>query len=88
MSAPNSKSYPSSKPSADKGISKGNKKASYSNTSSKKCFKCQGYGHIASEYPNRKVVTLVEEDVEKDEENPEEPVYDEDVVYVDEGKCL
>ncbi|XP_017982330.1 PREDICTED: uncharacterized protein LOC108663252 [Theobroma cacao] len=29
----------------------------------KKCFKCQGFGHIASDCPNRKIISLVEEEV-------------------------
>ncbi|KAF7120950.1 hypothetical protein RHSIM_Rhsim13G0108600 [Rhododendron simsii] len=31
---------------------------SSSHTNSRKCFKCQGYGHIASYCPNRKIFTL------------------------------
>ena len=26
--------------------------------SNRRCFKCQGFGHIASDYPNPKVITL------------------------------
>lgn len=29
--------------------------------SPKKCFKCHGFGHIALECPNRKVITFIEE---------------------------
>jgi len=34
----------------------------------RRCFKCQGFGHIASDCPNRKVITLVEyQDLEQAE---------------------
>uniref|UniRef100_F6HAN2 Uncharacterized protein n=1 Tax=Vitis vinifera TaxID=29760 RepID=F6HAN2_VITVI len=29
-------------------------------------FKCHGYGHITSEYPNHRIVTLVEEDSDEE----------------------
>ncbi|KAK6925323.1 Zinc finger, CCHC-type [Dillenia turbinata] len=63
------------------------KEPHYSNTNSgKKCFKCQGYGHIASECPNRRVFTIVEEVKEEndDSQNSEE----EDVTYTDHGDLL
>ncbi|XP_020693244.1 uncharacterized protein LOC110107338 [Dendrobium catenatum] len=31
-------------------------------TSARKCFKCQGYGHIASNCPTRMVITVIEEE--------------------------
>ena len=38
----------------------------------KRCFRCQGLGHIASECPNKRVVTLVEYQAHIDEEEREE----------------
>ncbi|KAL3503374.1 hypothetical protein ACH5RR_037823 [Cinchona calisaya] len=56
----------------------------------RKCFKCQGFGHIASDCPNRKIVSLMEEDIL--EEAEEEPIYDEgheeDIIYEDHGEAL
>ena len=43
---------------------------------SRKCFKCHGFGHIASECPNRRVVALVEEYEAKEEVVEEEIEYD------------
>ena len=44
--------------------------------SNRRCFKCQGLGHIAYECPNRKVVTLAEwatvKEVFEEEENEDE----------------
>ena len=33
----------------------------------KRCYKCQGFEHIAFEFPNRKVVSLIEEFEAKEE---------------------
>ena len=35
---------------------------------SRRCFKCQGLGHMDFECPNRRVVALVEEEEEEEEE--------------------
>ncbi|KAH9667915.1 Endonuclease [Citrus sinensis] len=76
-------------------IGEGSKhRASSSNASSRQCFKCHGYGHIASECPNRKVVALVEEESDdkdaEDHENPsvEKDVEDREVTYADDGNSL
>ena len=39
-----------------------------------KCFKCQGYGHIASQCPNKRVMTIIEGEfvVEEAEEDGQE----------------
>ena len=48
-----------------------NDKPTNTSNALKKCFKCQGYGHIASECPNRKVITIVENEVVEEEEEEE-----------------
>ena len=65
--------------------------------SARRCFKCQGFGHIASDYPNRKVITLAkwesigedEEDGEKEENvKKEEESLGEEVTKPYEGEML
>ncbi|XP_057247453.1 uncharacterized protein LOC130589856 [Beta vulgaris subsp. vulgaris] len=59
----------------------------------RRCYRCQGLGHIASECPNKKVITLVEYEAieegyeEEEEENVEE---EEEGRYIgpDDGECL
>lgn len=96
-STPNSKPNPkvrttpkTSSKSYDNAIQK--QQQTSTNVSSHKCFKCQGYGHIASKCPNCKIVKLVEEEydekeIEKDSiVDPEEE--DEDVTFGDQGESL
>ena len=45
-----------------------------STSKSRQCFKCHGFGHIASESPNRRVVALVEEYEAEEEEDVEEAI--------------
>ncbi|XP_057248316.1 uncharacterized protein LOC130590268 [Beta vulgaris subsp. vulgaris] len=61
----------------------------------RRCYRCQGLGHIATECPNKKVISLAEyeslEDVIADQEEEEESgeEYEEGrVVGPDEGECL
>ncbi|CAL2280662.1 unnamed protein product [Prunus armeniaca] len=67
--------------------------ASSSRSNSVRCFKCQGLGHIASDCPNRKIVSLVEENEEEFNEEvglnlDEGPRFDEELTYGDEGESL
>lgn len=63
-----------SKPSPKDESAAGSNHPSASKTNSRKCFKCQGFGHIASDCPNRNMVTLIEEDIEvqKEDDSAEE----------------
>ena len=85
------KSPPTDKGSASKkNESTANTSRGSSTKASIKCFKCQGYGHIASECPNRKVIAIFEEEMEEktpwkaEESGPE----DEDITYEDQGESL
>ena len=42
----------------------------------RRCFKCQGIGHIASECLNRNIVPLLEEEIDdpKSDEHLDEPI--------------
>ena len=62
---------------------------SNTSNSSRKCFKCHGFGHSASGCPNRKMISLVEEDLEDDvEEEPVDEESEEGLTYADEGESL
>jgi len=63
----------------------------------RRCFKCQGLGHIATDCPNRWVITLAEWDAVKEEvaeEEKEESVEateeeeEEIIAEADEGEML
>ncbi|KAL5823431.1 hypothetical protein ACOSQ4_021331 [Xanthoceras sorbifolium] len=97
-SKPTAANKSNTKTSTSKGegmVSKQQQQPSSSNTNSCKCFKCQGFGHIASECPNHKIISLVEEDGVKDDLAPElkEDEYEneeimEGVTYGDNGASL
>ena len=63
----------------------------------RRCFKCQGLGHVAADCPNRRVITLaewdavkedvVEEETEESVETPEEEE-EEVIAEADEGELL
>ena len=57
---------------------------------SRRCFKCQGLVHMASECPNRRVVALVEEE-EPEEEDVKEEVesnHEDELTVLDHGTSL
>jgi len=61
----------------------------------RRCFKCQGLAHIASECQNRRIVSLAEWEANKEEEEEEhrilsltEETQEEVVEEVDEGELL
>jgi len=41
--------------------------SSHSFESSRRCFKCQGFRHFAADCPNRRVITIIEEDTTKNQ---------------------
>lgn len=57
-----------------------------------RCFKCQVMGHIASDCPNQRIISLVEEEdgVTEVLDNPtfDEEIIEEEAVYADEGESL
>ena len=57
-----------------------------------KCFKCLGYGHMAAQCPNRRVMVLrnsheVESEEEPSEADPEDAT-EEEIEFADEGEML
>ena len=65
-------------------------KPSIISKSARKCYTCQVYGHIASDCPNRRVVTIREEVIEEEEKevNQEDGEIKEFTEYADEGEAL
>jgi len=53
------------KAAASKSLPKNDVALSSNCTNSVKCFKCHGFGHIAFDCPNPKIVSLIEEELEK-----------------------
>ncbi|KAI0522935.1 hypothetical protein KFK09_005324 [Dendrobium nobile] len=71
-----------------------NPSAATSGTPARKCFKCEGFGHIASNCPTRRIVTILEEEPDLEEacstENmiDREPMNQPTVIEADEGNLL
>ncbi|XP_021288378.1 uncharacterized protein LOC110419610 [Herrania umbratica] len=61
----NSATIPLSTVNSSKTASKNDKETAFIRAFNvnKKCFKCQGFGHIASDCPNRRIISLVKEEV-------------------------
>jgi hypothetical protein len=67
----------------DKNEAPTSSNCSNTSNSSRKCFKCHGFGHIAPNCPNRKVILLIEEDLEDNEDDPVEEESKEELTYAD-----
>ncbi|KAJ8631268.1 hypothetical protein MRB53_024591 [Persea americana] len=92
-SAPSYKPNTATKSSTTKASEKANvglssKVASSSSASTKKCFKCQGYGDIAFDCPNRKIFSIFEEEVEEEAGLSMPLDQEEEVTYADQGDLL
>ncbi|XP_056694837.1 uncharacterized protein [Spinacia oleracea] len=61
-----------------------------SNPTSRRCFKCQGFGHNASECPNSRIISFVEEELFEDDqvEESQEDEADQEVLHADKGESL
>ncbi|GKU97098.1 hypothetical protein SLEP1_g10278 [Rubroshorea leprosula] len=66
-------------------------------SNTRKYFKCQGFGHIASDCPNRRVVTIIggeiqeasEDELEKEQnDETESPQLEEELIPADHGESL
>jgi hypothetical protein len=66
----------------------GPKVAGSSSSNSKKCFKCQWYGYIASDCLNRKIVVIMEEEIASEDDLLNESNQEDKVTYVDQGDLL
>ncbi|KAG5539880.1 hypothetical protein RHGRI_020186 [Rhododendron griersonianum] len=78
------------KPNPKKETAAGSSNPRSYNPSSRRCYKCQGFGHIAADCPNRKMVSLVEEEMEEEKETTvfSEPEDDDEITYADHGESL
>ncbi|XP_022032947.1 uncharacterized protein LOC110934061 [Helianthus annuus] len=89
--APNALSMPTSEPSPMKTIDVPDGSSTISKHS-RRCFRCQGLGHIASECPNKRVITLAEFEALSEPKFDEEPNHQRDkeevVIGPDDGECL
>lgn len=48
------------------------KVASFSNSNSQKCFKCQGHEHIAFNCPNHKIIVIIKDKITSKNDLPNE----------------
>ena len=66
-------------------------KTPFTSNSTRKCYKYQGFGHIASDFWNRNTVTIIEEGPIQFDRDPNEEMEEEvgEVVeFADEGEAL
>ncbi|KAG6512700.1 hypothetical protein ZIOFF_030829 [Zingiber officinale] len=75
-------------PSASSKRPSGSEEAKPSKASSRQCFKCHGYGHIAADCPNQRIITLVEEESHYEEADVASLAEEDDVIYADQGELL
>jgi hypothetical protein len=76
------------KPPAKNEAPAGSNRPNTSNSNGK-YFKCHGFGHIASDCPNRKMISFVKEDLEDDvEDEPVDEGSEEEWTYADQGESL
>lgn len=68
--------------------SEGGAKLTSGHPNSRKCFKCHGFGHIASDCPYRRAIILIEEAIDEEEVSDEDQADEEDVFYADQGDLL
>ncbi|GKV40805.1 hypothetical protein SLEP1_g48406 [Rubroshorea leprosula] len=80
-------------------LAKVEKKASSSRPAqpnTRKCFKCQGFGHIASNCPNRRIITIIggeiyevlDGETEKEISDEIKPQLEEELIATDHGESL
>lgn len=74
---PKQEEKPTSRPKEEKTMTKQSEKGTSSNQTQKnrdiKCFRCQGFGHISSQCPNKRTMILLDNgDIVSEEENDEE----------------
>ena len=76
-----------------KAIEKGSVRASLkaigsSNFNSKKCFKCQRYGHIVFYYQNHKIIVIIEEEIAREDELLNELDQKDELTYIGQDELL
>jgi hypothetical protein len=60
----------------------GSKVVGFSNSNSKKCYKCQGCWYIASNYPIHKIIVIIEKEIAIKDDLPKKLDYKDEVTYV------
>ena len=76
-----SKGVSIAKPCISTALNKGNIRYDSSNFNSNKCFKCQGYRYIAFDYPNCKIIVIIEGETVHEKDLLNEPGQKGEVTY-------